>query len=480
MGTNTGLIDFAGATTARKLSESWMKSWVGGLPKVSQTRTVRMLRVTAVLLADDDGGRATGVQIGRRVRPADGLLRNPAIHTSFGANHIDDWISLANKQLFVSGADFLLDRKNVRYVLVRNTAANSMTCDVGGQAALDLIADRKKARGDNPWRDSVLLLFPWGNHATQASEQGCSDVASPFIKMAASFHDFDVLPRFVDGLPVPGNNLLTHELGHFLGLSHNFPEELHHLLRGSVLDENLNPLGLPLTEENLAQFNGLTKADIAKIRKQGKHWIATWKYSLESDAFNGNPDLFPASLAVGDTPVNLGMGLPAMMGDAVGSGNQTYDLERYSGAAMKTTEESSFGTPRAKAKPGIEQVLLDNDVRLNVMGYWYSNVFGQKFSKGQVARMQHAVDTVRASMVDRTVKVTVTVTPTGIDVTDALFAPPPLVLQAPEDVRLQIRKPTARQVEAALDRIRNRPLTLARRAPAGNHCAVRTKAEERA
>jgi hypothetical protein len=44
--------------SAKDLSSRWKSQWLAPL---SETRKVRMLRVTAVLMADDDGGRATDV-----------------------------------------------------------------------------------------------------------------------------------------------------------------------------------------------------------------------------------------------------------------------------------------------------------------------------------------------------------------------------------------------------------------------------------
>jgi len=468
MGNNTTLGQVVGVASAKNLGEVWKKQW---MPAMSETRTVRMLRVTAVLLADDDGGRATGVlKQGGNVMPKEGLLRNSAIHTKISENYIDDWISLANKQLWVSGADFLLDRANVRYVLEKNTAANSQVCKPAGPAISDLIAGKQKAKGDNPWKDAVLLVCPWGN-AAEPSEQGCSDIKSPFIKLAAKYHDFDAAPRFVDGSPVPGNNLLTHELGHFLGLAHNFPQELHDNLIALAFDPTLNPHGVALTEANAAQFNGITKDDIAGIRAQAKKFIATWKYSLEQD--NGANPTFPGAPLSDDTPVNLGMGLPACMGDPIGSGNHSYPFDRFTD--MTTSDASSFGTPNGDGKPVTETVPLNKDVRLNVMGYWYANVFGQKFSPHQVARMKFAVDTVRNAMVSRTVSVTATVSPTGLEVSENVFTFPLILLNATESMKMTIRKPTQREIDVALAKVRQPKPSIGRRVMEGNHCGLQTK-----
>jgi hypothetical protein len=470
MGNDTTLGALVGVPAATSLVALWKKQW---LPAISETRTVRMLRVTAVLMADDDGGRATGVlKQGGTVIPQEGLLRNAAVHSKLSANYIDDWISLANKQLWVSGADFLLDRSNVRYVLAKNTAANSYVCGDSTQPVLDLIASRQKAKGDNPWKDSLLMIFPWGG-GEKPEGQGCADVASPFLKMAAKYHDVYKEPRFVDGKPVPGNNLLTHELGHFLGLSHNFPEDLQAALVGLAFDPILNPNGVTLTEANVSQFNGLTKADVAPIRAKAKKFIATWVYALDQDfgyTLPGNP---PGAPALTDTPINLGMGLPAVMGHTVGTGNHLYELERF--GAMTGNAGSPFGTPIGDGNPFNETVPLNQDVRLNAMGYWYSNVLGQKFSKQQVARMEFVVGTKCAAMIDRTSTITASVGATGLTVSQDVFSMPQMLLEASETMQLTIRKPTQREIDSAVAKVRRPTPALGRHVARGNQCGLRAK-----
>src|ERR1043166_5821660 len=150
---NPTLAQFLGNASANKIVNVARNDWSAGLLQ-TESRIVRILRVTAILLADDDGSRATGRKQGSKVTVTEGLLRDPAIHTKSGQNYIDDWISLANKQLFVSGANFLLDRANVRYVAETNTAVNSTVCGVANeQDAVDFIAKKQQARGDNPYRE---------------------------------------------------------------------------------------------------------------------------------------------------------------------------------------------------------------------------------------------------------------------------------------------------------------------------------------
>lgn len=102
--------------------------------------------------------------------------------------------------------------------------------------------------------------------------------------------------------------------------------------------------------------------------------------------------------------------------------------------------------------------LETKEVRNNLMGYWYSTQWGQTYSKMQVARMKHAVDTFRSHVIDRTVFVTVTVNAHGLDVTESLFTKPPLLNLEAERIRILIRKPARRTIDAAVRRFRsNRP-----------------------
>ncbi|HVR38444.1 MAG TPA: hypothetical protein VMU84_05060, partial [Thermoanaerobaculia bacterium] len=202
----TNLTTLVGNAIANDTVFNWNKQWTGGFRLAAETRKVRMLKVTVVLLADDDGTHATGeVTPGGKVVPVTPWLRNPAIHTKSGESYIDDLISLTNKQLFASGANFLLDRVNANYIFEKSTVVNNLTFTAGGNDAVAFIEKKRKEIGGEAWRDSVLLLFPWGKFgdATRSlpEGQGFSGSNWPFVKLAVWGYNRD---RFVDGELVAG------------------------------------------------------------------------------------------------------------------------------------------------------------------------------------------------------------------------------------------------------------------------------------
>ncbi|HVR39922.1 MAG TPA: hypothetical protein VMU84_12570, partial [Thermoanaerobaculia bacterium] len=189
-----------------------------------------------------------------------------------------------------------------------------------------------------------------------------------------------------------------------------------------------------------------------------------WAHSFERDSGSSDP-LFPKELAIKDTPVDLGMGLPAVMGNPIGSGKQDYKLDHF--ADLRVRKGADFGQPVGDGQPTTLDVHYSDDIRLNLMSYWYSQQYAMRYSKNQVARMQHAVDTFRSNLVLRTTTVTVTVHDDHLEVTESLFAKPPLLRLEPERVMIQIRKPTRRQIDTSIARFRRQ-----RRAVHVGHCAL--------
>lgn len=393
---------------------SWSTKWNTKIdsvfkfpPPLFQVK-LRLLRVLVVLMTDDKGGRPMGEVVKGSAVPADPWLRDASRHPP-GKSFIDDWISLANAQLWHSGATFMLDSQNVRYVLEHNTKVNCMDGEEGDEALAKLLALRRKPAIDNPWRNSVILLCRWGAPGQVIPDWGA--FSGPFndCVVLGRYLRSDDDPVMIDGKGVPGNNLLSHEFGHFMGLAHTFPDRLALDIAAKSFVDNLdvNPGGYPLAKAHLAEFNGLTEADLASARAEVSKLIATWRFGLDQDAGLDDNEPVAEEFRVFDTPKDLGMGLPAAMGDPIGTGVRTYNLERWNDLIPLTTEKvvPPYGSPNTSKGKSTEPLKLNDAVRLNVMSYWNSDIYGQRYSPGQVATMTHWLDTFRAPLVGRTITV---------------------------------------------------------------------------
>ncbi|MDO9323970.1 MAG: hypothetical protein Q7T80_03325 [Methanoregula sp.] len=346
-------------------------------------KSYKLLRVTAVLGANDDGSHALGKIENGKVIPAEPFLRNPLKHSSINDNYVKDWISLANLQLIRSGASFGLDLENITYVLEKNTLMNTLECgssEEQGKAVKDLIEQKANdSPENNPYHNSVILLFRWGADPNSPALQACcSGVKSQFILL----NRYDENPIMIDGeLVWPANNQLTHEFGHFMGLVHPFINISNDMAGISDL-AGRNPDALPLLEENLPHMPGVTTQDLAKAKKDAKKLIKDWVWSFDQDNFC-DPPLIPDGYEVTDTPIDLGGGFPLIFGHKACSGSFIQSVELHDGT---TTNMETNDT-----------------VRKNVMSYWRCNPAEQIFSADQVKRMEWVLENLRSNLINRVI-----------------------------------------------------------------------------
>jgi hypothetical protein len=351
-------------------------------------RPYRLLRVTVVLTAKDDGSQSLGVQSDGKVTPAEPYLRNPAKHKNADDNYIKDWIQLANQQLLLSGASFGLDVEKICYVLEKSTLLNTVDCSGVGASQAAAVANFIESRAndpspENPYRDSVILLYRWGADPNQPAGQSCSGVDSRFLLL----NRYRETPIIVDGQPMGlGDNQLSHEFGHFMGLDHPFAGDLAIGLADLANLNGRNPLCLPLTDANLVQMTGVQPSDLVQARQDAAKIIKDWPYNYDQDIFGrDDPPPIPADYGVKDTPVDLGVGFPLLFGHTACSGSWQIPVQLHGGNDA--------------------QIAVDDKIRGNVMSYWICDPVGQKYSADQVKRMEWVLQNVRSSLIGRTVMI---------------------------------------------------------------------------
>jgi hypothetical protein len=410
LGTIEDLVE-ASSELLGQVEEMYAQSEI--LAYLSGCDSYHLLCTTAVLTARNDGTHALGTKVDGRVIPAAPYLRDPAKHETPDEDYIKDWIHLANLQLLLSGACFGLDVDSLMYDLVEDTRLSERECsydDDNATRAEERYADRFIRRRaldpepDNPYRDRVILLFRWGSQ-DEPVLQACSNVTWPYILMPGQY---GTRPLICDGKPVWGNNHLTHELGHFMGLAHTFPDLANRLTHEVRLDGR-NPGFYPLVEENLPSMPGVTAQELAAAVARGLEEIAHWGYGLEADD-TGHPRVgIPHEYAIGDTPVDLGRALPLLHGDTACEGDRQYTLTRYNSNDLLRFWDEDRKRVGWKIKPGVqprtseEKVSINDTVRRNAMSYWQCGPVEQRFSEDQVKRMHFVLHNLRSHMICRTI-----------------------------------------------------------------------------
>jgi len=379
--------------------------------KASRNKPYHLLRVTAVMTAPSDEAhgdesKPLGEWVDGQLRPAEPYLRDSAIHKKPEDNFIKDWINHANLSLLFSGANFGLDSANIRYVLEKNNNLHQRECGDGkATETRDFIKSKAEESESNPYRDSVILIFRWGQDKKPAV-QGCSSVRSAYILMPGRY---ETEPRWMDGRPVPRhNNLLAHELGHFMGIVHPFPDLALELEELAKLGGR-NRRRLPLTEANLGQMSQVTEQELEAQKAKAIERIATWPWTLEQDTGAVEMDgieYVPKEYGIGDTPVDLGWGLPLLQGHTALEGVHHYSFERYAHNDLVKEEGDHWWTPKPGALHTIkDSVTLNDTVRRNIMSYWagYFDHAEHRFSGNQVRLMHYVLDNLRSGLIGRTV-----------------------------------------------------------------------------
>lgn len=338
-------------------------AWYKTIRRFCKTRpNYRLLKVTAILtkgkVASLDKITSLYDKMGDDVIPKEPYLRNPFKHEKGNPydNYVRDWITLANLQLLYSGANFGLDTEDIEYEERDNDVLHNTKCGDGEQKK----TIRRDYFPDDETYERVVVVFRWGDkdkNRDSMDMQGCSGEDVNHILMPGLYKD---VPFWTGGQLVFGDNKFTHELGHFLGLPHPFHSFMNKLTnrvnRLGDLHLDGNPRNLPINEQNFGKKYTDKAQKIQKAREKAKTDIEN-ETGLDADKRNVN-----------DTDADLGFALPLLFGRCpCKKGKDTYNIEVTKGEKTYT---------------------IDDDIRLNIMGYWTCDPEAEYFSHGQVNRMQ--------------------------------------------------------------------------------------------
>lgn len=377
---------------------------------MAMSKVYKLLHVTAVLTAKDDGTQALGIIKNGKVFPVEPYLRNPNKHKNPDNNYIKDWIRLANLQLLYSGAYFGLDVDNISYVFVCNTELHERECDEEDKT---IYSRTTQFFENSDYRNTVIILFRWGKNPSRIAGQACSGLDSSYILMPGYYRDqyrdqpiYQDDPIYLDGQLVFGNNHLSHELGHFMGLAHPFSGDLANKI--AELANRGNPKKYPLLKDNLAYMDGVTEQDLETRKQQMLNYINTWPFSLDQDCFGDRENGIPDEYSINDTPVDLSLGLPLLYGNIASRGSYDYTFKRYPSDKLKeiknATGELIWWEPKEGAEKTVEDRVSVNDVvRRNIMNYWDWNPECKRFSADQVRRMHYVLNNQRSNLISRTI-----------------------------------------------------------------------------
>jgi hypothetical protein len=365
-------------------------------PSALKCPRYHVLGVTVVLTARSDGTRKLWqIEDGVTV-PAEPYLRNSELHPS-GRDFVKDSLDIANHLFIASGACFLFDSEP-RYVTVEDDILSALACgDLPERVAYtEAYLARKAAEEtvDNPYRNRVIILYPWGLDSSP-SKQGCGSYESRFVKMASHF----TWVLHADGELVLGNNHLAHELGHFMGLEHpqpNFADEIQNAVRLVKNGKPRNLLAFPLALEYLPMMQDVSETELLLVGAAAKGKVLQWPYAFDQDDFEHDVNdacggVLGRLPAVADTPADLGIGFPLSQGHMACAGERQYALEHY-----RHFKEQPGNPGRFLPDPeNLERETLTFDVndrvRNNIMSYWQCGPLRQRFSSQQVERMHHAL-----------------------------------------------------------------------------------------
>jgi hypothetical protein len=357
------------------------------LSRLNHLKNYRLLRVTAVLTALEDGSCAMGVEREGKIYAAEPVLRNPYKHKTPEEDWIKDWIHICNLQLLFSGADFGLDLGGLTYVLanaVEDEFLSRRGCNdpdtTDHEKTIQWLEEKAQDPApDNPFRDHIILLYRWGTDPHTPVGNGCTNYQSPYM-LLCRYPALFTQDRFIDGRLIVGDCHFSHEFGHFLGIGHTQPDMAGQI--GNLATQG-NPFRLPFTKENLPSMENVTEQDVEARRVQMRDIIKNFVNRFDQD--NGVPKNgpIPAQYAIKDTPVDLGLGVPLLHGDLAGEGTHAYSFEMHNGSQLNVT--------------------VDDTTRGNIMGYWHWNPLEKKYSPQQVGRMKYVLENLRPQVIGETI-----------------------------------------------------------------------------
>jgi hypothetical protein len=199
-----------------------------GAPMTPRPPVRYVVPLEAIRVRDDDGGHQTHISAGE----------------------VRQWVDMANTVFAAAGIRFTFDPRT-DFTTLNSTLINRMTGTGDPEWARERVAANAVAAR---YPGKIAVFFRWGRDATPTG-----------AGFSWSDYNFVAMPGFQDTWVGGEQNIgvLAHELGHYLGLAHTFPQVFASVQEAEAYFNVMSAKQTPL----VGDFNGDGRDDIAMFTR---------------------------------------------------------------------------------------------------------------------------------------------------------------------------------------------------------------------